>query len=341
MQEMIYAAIHIQEIHMTGGEGQKANYIKKNGISNMIITDNSKIPVQVQYSRFLFIDLGFLIMAPNVWTDKYHIKGHWGYTTSTLDCNTSLKSTRKRKYSDSDTPESPSQPYTTPKSSASGSAPTSSYYPSLKVQKLQDPPSSSSIQHPTFTPSANQFVQTDLGLDGFKEHEELRTIDSELSHHWILHTNCYRIEIEKLCAGPYRKVLRSNEGAAVGKMQMGEGTSYGGHRPSQQEYTRYSLYLDESLFERTELVPGAPKLYMSRSRKKSLKGKSSLWWIVSSFRETKSPDTKEIPSSLGVCEAPEGRLARLQASISFVEREDTQFLLSSPEALQAWVEVEQ
>ncbi|KAI6657243.1 hypothetical protein LOD99_11147 [Oopsacas minuta] len=99
--------------------------------------------------------------------------------------------------------------------------------------------------------------------------------------------------------------------------------------------------VDECLFERTELVPGAPKLYMSRSRKKSLKGKSSLWWIVSSFRETKSPDTKEIPSSLGVCEAPEGRLARLQAEISFVEREDTQFLLSSPEALQAWVEVEQ
>ncbi|KAI6657244.1 hypothetical protein LOD99_11148 [Oopsacas minuta] len=200
--------------------------------------------VQVQYSRFLFIDLGFLIMAPNVWTDKYHIKGHWGNTTSTLDCNTSLKSTRKRKYSYSDAPESPSQPYTTPKSRASGSAPTSSYYPSLKVQKLQDPPSSSSIQHPTFTPSANQFVQTDLGLDGFKEHEELRTIDSELSHHWILHTNCYRIEIEKLCTGPYRKVLRSNEGAAVGKMQMGEGTSYGGHRPSQQEYTRYSLYCE-------------------------------------------------------------------------------------------------
>ncbi|KAI6651458.1 hypothetical protein LOD99_5066 [Oopsacas minuta] len=24
-------------------------------------------------------------MAPNVWADKYNIKGHWGYTTSTLD----------------------------------------------------------------------------------------------------------------------------------------------------------------------------------------------------------------------------------------------------------------
>ncbi|KAI6657247.1 hypothetical protein LOD99_11151 [Oopsacas minuta] len=84
--------------------------------------------------------------------------------------------------------------------------------------------------------------------------------------------------------------------------------------------------VDESLFERTELEPVALKLYMSRSRKKSLKRKSSTRQILSSFRGTKSPGTKEIPSSVGVCEAPEGRLARLQASISFVERENTQFL---------------
>ncbi|KAI6646084.1 hypothetical protein LOD99_9532 [Oopsacas minuta] len=100
------------------------------------------------------------------------------------------------------------------------------------------------------------------------------------------------------------------------------------------------IIVDESLPGRTELDPGAPKLYMSRSRKKSLKRKSSIRRIVSSFKGTKSPGTKETPSSLGECEAPEGRLARLQASISLLERENTQFLLWSPEALQGWVEVE-
>ncbi|KAI6658338.1 hypothetical protein LOD99_11078 [Oopsacas minuta] len=72
---------------------------------------------------------------------------------------------------------------------------------------------------------------------------------------------------------------------------------------------------------------------MSRFRKKSLKRKSSIQQILSSFRGTKSPGTKETPSCLGVCEAPEGRLARLQASISFVKCENTRFLLWSPEVL--------
>ncbi|KAI6646253.1 Serine/threonine-protein kinase tousled-like protein [Oopsacas minuta] len=104
--------------------------------------------------------------------------------------NTSFKSTRKRKYSDSDTPGSPSQSYTTPKSRASGSAPPiSSYFQSLKIQKQQDPPSSPSIQSsPTFTLSVNEFVQTDLGLDGLKELEELRTKNSELSQS-LAHSN--------------------------------------------------------------------------------------------------------------------------------------------------------
>ena len=45
-----------------------------------------------------------------------------------------------------------------------------------------------------------------------------------------------------------------------------------------------SHIVDESLFERTEMDPGAPKLSLSHSRKKSFKRKSSIRRIVSSFR---------------------------------------------------------
>ena len=101
-----------------------------------------------------------------------------------------------------------------------------------------------------------------------------------------------------------------------------------------------SHIVDESLFERTEMDPGAPKLTLSHSRKKSLKRKSSIRRIVSSFRTNRASIPKELPLPLASYEPPEGRLARLAAAISSVERQNTQFLLWSPEALQGWVEVE-
>ena len=100
-----------------------------------------------------------------------------------------------------------------------------------------------------------------------------------------------------------------------------------------------SQLVDESI-ERTEMDPGAPKLSLSRSRKKSLKRKSSIRRIVSSFR-TNRPTVPEEPSvPMAPYEPPEGRLTRLESAISLAERQNTQFLLWSPEALQGWVEVE-
>ena len=94
----------------------------------------------------------------------------------------SFKSTRKRKYSDSDPPGSPSQTHTTPKSRSSGSASISSYFPALKIQKQQDAATTPCLPpSPTFTLSINQFVQTDLKLDTLRELDELSNKNSELS----------------------------------------------------------------------------------------------------------------------------------------------------------------
>ena len=101
-----------------------------------------------------------------------------------------------------------------------------------------------------------------------------------------------------------------------------------------------SHIVDESLFERTEMDPGAPKLTLSHSRKKSFKRKSSIQRIVNYFRTNRASVPKELPPPLASYEPPEGRLARLASAISSVERQNTQFLLWSPEALQGWVEVE-
>ena len=101
-----------------------------------------------------------------------------------------------------------------------------------------------------------------------------------------------------------------------------------------------SHIVDESLFKRLEMDPCAPKLSLSHSRKKSFKRKSSIHRIVSSFRTNRASVPKEIPPPLASYEPPEGRLSRLSAAISSVERQNTQFLLWSPEALQGWVEVE-
>ena len=95
--------------------------------------------------------------------------------------NPNFRSTRKRKYSDTDPPLSPSQPHTTPKSRASGSAPISSYFQSLKIQKQTDQSKSPSIASSPASPhSINQSVQTELGLDTVRELEELRSKNAEL-----------------------------------------------------------------------------------------------------------------------------------------------------------------
>ena len=92
-----------------------------------------------------------------------------------------------------------------------------------------------------------------------------------------------------------------------------------------------------------EVDPGAPKLTLSHSRKKSLQRKSSIRRIVSSFSTNKSSIMKEAPpppSPSSPFKPLEGRLTRLETAISSAERQNTQFLLWSPEALQGWVEIE-
>ena len=102
-----------------------------------------------------------------------------------------------------------------------------------------------------------------------------------------------------------------------------------------------SHIVDESITERTEFDPGAPKLSIPRSRRKtSLKRKSSLRRIVHSFRVPRPPNPRDLPAPVMLLEEPESRRSRLEIAISAVERQNTQFLLWAPEALQAWVEVE-
>ena len=101
-----------------------------------------------------------------------------------------------------------------------------------------------------------------------------------------------------------------------------------------------SHLVDEGVRERTEFDPGPPSLRLSH-KKGGLKRKSSLRRIVSSLRVSKGAGPREVPGTppptreaLGV------RQARLEVSLQAVERENTQFLLWPPDALQAWVEVE-
>ena len=102
-----------------------------------------------------------------------------------------------------------------------------------------------------------------------------------------------------------------------------------------------SHIVDEMVNERTEFDPGAPKLSIPRSRKKtSLKRKSSLRRIVHSFRGQRQPPPRDLPTPVLLLEESETRRARLETAISGVERNNLQFLLWSPEALQAWVEIE-
>ena len=102
-----------------------------------------------------------------------------------------------------------------------------------------------------------------------------------------------------------------------------------------------SHIVDESVNERTEFDPGAPKLSIPRSRKKTaIKRKSSLRRIVNSFRGPRPPVPRELPGPVLLLEQPDSRRSRLEAAISAVERRNTQFLLWTPEELQAWVEVE-
>ena len=91
-----------------------------------------------------------------------------------------FRSTRKRKFSDSDPALSPAQPHTTPKSRA-GSAPISFYFNTLKLQNQMDQSKSSVVPCSPVSQQPSQLVQTELGQEAIRELEELKSKNTELT----------------------------------------------------------------------------------------------------------------------------------------------------------------